>query len=42
LSLLLLKEFIPPGVDAVFSVDEFTSLALNAREVCPKKYAAVA
>jgi len=37
------KKALSHGVDAVFSVDdEFTSLALHAREVCPMKYAAVA
>jgi DNA-binding NarL/FixJ family response regulator len=37
------KKALSHGVDAVFSVDdEFTSLALNAREVCLQNYAAVA
>jgi DNA-binding NarL/FixJ family response regulator len=37
------KKALSHGVDAVFSVDdEFTTLALNAREVCPQKHAVVA
>jgi len=36
------KKALSHGVDAVFSVnDEFTTLALNAREVCPEKYVAM-
>jgi DNA-binding NarL/FixJ family response regulator len=36
------KKALSHGVDAVFSVDdELTTLALNAREVCPEKYVAV-
>jgi DNA-binding NarL/FixJ family response regulator len=32
------KKALSHGVDAVFSVeDDFTTLALNAREVCPEK-----
>lgn len=37
------KKALSHGVDAVFSVDdELTTLALNAREMCPEKHAAVA
>ena len=37
------KKALSHGVEAVFSVDdELTTLALNAREVCPQKHAAVA
>jgi DNA-binding NarL/FixJ family response regulator len=35
------KKALSHGVDAVFSMDEFTTLALNAQEVCPEKYAAM-
>jgi DNA-binding NarL/FixJ family response regulator len=36
------KKALSHGVDAVFSVDdEFTTLALNAREVCSEKYVAM-
>jgi DNA-binding NarL/FixJ family response regulator len=35
------KKALSHGVDAVFSVDdELTTLALNAREVCPEKHVA--
>ena len=35
------KKALSHGVDAVFSMDdEFTTLALNAREVCSEKYGA--
>ncbi|HSY32100.1 MAG TPA: hypothetical protein VLA42_08935 [Verrucomicrobiae bacterium] len=37
------KKALSHGVDAVFSVDdELITLALNAREMCPEKHAAVA
>jgi DNA-binding NarL/FixJ family response regulator len=37
------KKALSHGVDAVFSVDdELNTLALNAREMCPQKHAAVA
>jgi len=37
------KRALSHGVDAVFSVDdELITLALNAREICPEKHAAVA
>ena len=37
------KRALSHGVDAVFSVDdELITLALNAREMCPEKHAAVA
>jgi DNA-binding NarL/FixJ family response regulator len=36
------KKALSHGVDAVFSVDdELTTLALNAREVCPEKHLAM-
>jgi DNA-binding NarL/FixJ family response regulator len=37
------RKALSHGVDAVFSVDdELTTLALNAREVCPEKHVATA
>jgi len=37
------KKALSHGADAVFSVDdELIALALNAREMCPEKHAAVA
>lgn len=43
LSVEIEKKALSHGVDAVFSVDdELITLALNAREMCPQKHAAVA
>jgi hypothetical protein len=42
LSVEIEKKALSHGVDAVFSADDdFMTLALNAQEICPEKYAAI-